>query len=590
MSTKQPSEALTSHALLVAWGIYARQLGLIEGMMGIELKQQTYRHRPQTKVLEFLVAMLAGLRHLQDISRAAQPLDQDAAVAEAWQQAGWADYSGVSRTLQGLRQSEAEAIVAVLDQISQPFLEAEIQLALQQTGSLLYDLDLTGRPVSNSSETYPGAAFGYMSDGLFLGYQAALISLQSPTYGRLWLAVTPHPGDTVSCNELRHMVQTAEQSSGLRPLRRTDLLAGRIQRMQQQVATAAGRWQSSQRQLGEAVQASQALSQLVDEWRERVTDYEQLAAQRKRTPRPFGRLAVARQRLAGYEQRLKRWQQKIPQAEQLCQKRQRLWQQLHEMLTSLTQHLDQGQADNVQNQHPIRTVVRIDAGFGTCENVDWLIEMGYDLYTKPYSHEAIRTLHKQVNAESSWQRVDDNAEMIAWGATAVSQYSYPLDVALVRFHTGKTRRQSALLHYGQDDVLTDLSAWFRRYNQRQLIEAGIKEGKTVFAMHHLKVRSQPALFLQEHFAVFAANFVRWAAHWLRQANPPADALNHPSVVLPLHSVKTLVQVAAHTAAVVYWFPDGCLLRFSDQSLYAGSILHLGAWAFQLPLFRNYHFL
>jgi hypothetical protein len=590
MSIKQPSEALTSHALLVAWGIYARQLGLIEGMMGIALKQQTYRHRPQTKVLEFLVAMLAGLRHLQEISRAAQPLDQDTAVAEAWQQPGWADYSGVSRTLQALRQSEAEAIVAVLAQISQPLLAAEIHLALQQSGSLLYDLDLTGRPVSNSSETYPGAAFGYMSDGLFLGYQAALISLQSPTYGRLWLAVTPHPGDTVSCNELRHMVQTAEQSSGLRPLRRTDLLAGRIQHMQQQVVMAAARWQSSQRQLGEAVQSSQALSQLVEEWRERVTDYEQLAAQRKRTTRPFGRLAVARQRLAGYEQRLKRWQQKIAQAEQLCQKRQRIWQQLHEMLTSLTQHLDQCQADNVQNQHPIRAVVRMDAGFGTCENVDWLIEMGYDLYTKPYSHEAIRTLHKQVNAESAWQRVDDNAEMIAWDATAVSQYSYPLDVALVRFHTGKTRRHSALLHYGHENVLTDLPAWFRRYNQRQLIEAGIKEGKNVFAMHHLKVRSQPALFLQEHFAVFAANFVRWAAHWLRQANPPAPALNQLPVVLPLHSVKTLVQVAAHTAAVVYWFPDGCLLKFSDQSLYAGSILHLGAWAFQLPLFRSYHFL
>jgi hypothetical protein len=590
MSTKQPSEALTSHALLVAWGIYARQLGLIGGVMGIEIKQQTYRHRPQTKVLEFLVAMLAGLPHLQDISRAAQPLDQDGAVAEAWQQPGWADYSGVSRTLQALGQSEAEAIVAELERISQSFVAAEIELALQQSGSLLYDLDLTGRPVSNSSESYPGAEFGYMSDGLFLGYQAALISLQSPTYGRLWLAVTPHPGDTVSCNELRRMVQTAEQSSGLRPLRRTDLLAGRIQQLQQQVAAAALRWQSSQCHLGQAVQCCQALSQLVDEWRERVQDYEQLAAQRIHAPRPFGRLAVARQRLAGYEQRLLRWQQKVTQAEQLCQKRQRLWQQLHETLTALAQHLDQCQVDNVQNQRPIRAVVRIDAGFGTCENVDWLIEMGYDLYTKPYSHEAIRTLHKQVSAESSWQRVDDNAEMIAWGATAISQYSYPLDVALVRFHTGKTRRHSALLHYGQADVLTDLPAWFRRYNQRQLIEAGIKEGKNVFAMHHLKVRSQPALFLQEHFAVFAANFVRWAAHWLRQANPPADALNHSHVVLPLHSVKTLVQVAAHTAAVVYFFPDGCLLRFSDQSLYAGSILHLGAWAFQLPLFRNYHFL
>ena len=33
-------------------------------------------------------------------------------------------------------------------------------------------------------------------------------------------------------------------------------------------------------------------------------------------------------------------------------------------------------------------------------------------------------------------------------------------------------------------------------------------------MHHLKVRTAPALWLQEQFAAFAANFVRWAAHWL----------------------------------------------------------------------------
>ena len=46
------------------------------------------------------------------------------------------------------------------------------------------------------------------------------------------------------------------------------------------------------------------------------------------------------------------------------------------------------------------------------------------------------------------------------------------------------------------------------------IEAGIKEGKGVFQMHHLKVRAAPALWLQEQFAAFAANFVRWAAHWL----------------------------------------------------------------------------
>ena len=78
------TEKLTQHAMLVIWGLYARQIGLVEALEEVKLKQKTRTHRPQTKVLEFLVAMLAGLPHLQDISRSAHPLDQDQVTAEAW--------------------------------------------------------------------------------------------------------------------------------------------------------------------------------------------------------------------------------------------------------------------------------------------------------------------------------------------------------------------------------------------------------------------------------------------------------------------------------------------------------------------------
>jgi len=38
-------------------------------------------HTPQSKVLEFLVAHLAGLEYLKDLSHCAHPLDKDQAVA-----------------------------------------------------------------------------------------------------------------------------------------------------------------------------------------------------------------------------------------------------------------------------------------------------------------------------------------------------------------------------------------------------------------------------------------------------------------------------------------------------------------------------
>ncbi len=76
-------ETLTHHAMLVVWGQFAQSIGLIEKIQAVPLHQKTVEHRPQTEVLEFLVAILGGLEHLQDLSRSAHPLDQDQAVAKA---------------------------------------------------------------------------------------------------------------------------------------------------------------------------------------------------------------------------------------------------------------------------------------------------------------------------------------------------------------------------------------------------------------------------------------------------------------------------------------------------------------------------
>jgi hypothetical protein len=102
MSNSETLIQHTQHAFLVAWGWFAEHIGLIQQLQTVSLKQKHYHHRPQTKVLEFLVAILAGVQHLQDISLAAHPLDKDQAVAQAWAQPAWADYSGVSRTLSAL--------------------------------------------------------------------------------------------------------------------------------------------------------------------------------------------------------------------------------------------------------------------------------------------------------------------------------------------------------------------------------------------------------------------------------------------------------------------------------------------------------
>ena len=574
---QQSSSGLTQHAMLVAWGLYACQLGLVEALERVTLKQKTYKHRPQTKVLEFLVAMMAGLPHLQDISRSAHPLDQDQMVAEAWGQPGWADYSGVSRTLQGLTEAEVTDIVAVLDSVSQPFIERELARALERDGCLVYDADLTGRPVSSTSSTYPDAAFGYMGDGVALGYQAALVSVHTPTYGRLWLANQLHPGDTVSCTQVQSMVWAAEARTGLRPRRRTELVAGRLAAAEAAYAAADERYRQSDDDLRELQDKERDVTWELTTWRSQVAELTAEYTQTQRQPTPHCRLTRAQEKVVTYASRLPRVQQARKKAQQRLLRQRRKLDEASAEVERLRAHHGQLLTDNAGNDHPIKVVFRLDSGFASRENIAWLIEMGYDIYTKARSSQMPDLLEAAARPECHWLRVGGNAYLTAWANTTVADcFIYPLNVALARYTTGDTVRHAFLLHYGDDDVTHDLDGWFHTYNARQTIEAGIKEGKNVFQMHHFKVRTAPALRLQEHCACFAANFVRFAALWLAEQQPA-------SAPPATSSVKHMVQVCAHTSAWVQRQGDVWLLTFAEQSLYAGQSLRIGFGAIQLPL-------
>jgi len=564
---------------------------LVKGITGVLLDQKEVDHSPQRKVLEFLVAILGGLPYLKDISRSAHPLDQDEAVARAWGQDGWADQSGVSRTLSALTMTRAEQIVDVLRQVSQPFIDREVMLALRDQGKVVYDGDLTGRPVSNSSTTYPNVSFGHMSDGVALGYQAAMVSFHSPTFGREWLSVKPHPGDKVACALLEEMVRSAEAQTGVRPRRRTDLLAQRLAQMTEERAGLAAQVDCARQRLEQAREDQAQVVQQLETWQKQVADLEAAYRLKGKPERPHSQLTQARHKVDVYARRQLRRMQAVAQAVQHLEKTQAHLTQQQVETNKLAQRLTLFEQENAANPSPIRADFRIDAGFSPPENVALLIELGYEVYTKPHGTWLRADLKRQTTDATEWTRVGKNAEMVAWAAQQVSKCPYPLDVALERFYTGDTLRHSVLLHYGQDAVTTDLSAWFHTYNGRQTIEAGIKEGKNVFQMHHLKVRSEAALFLQEHFAVFAANLVRWAAHWLVtecQAIPDLAGLAcQPQATIP--GVKDQVQTLAHTSAYVTWFEQGCLLMFTEHSLLAGSVLYIvrqTAMQLALPLFKS----
>lgn len=582
----EPEVLRTGHAMLVPWGLFARQIGLVQALKEVPISQRTRVHTPHSKLIEFLVAHLSGHAHLQDISHGTHPLDQDQVVAEAWGQPGWADYSGVSRTLNACDQQTVNAVREAVAQVSRPFIDREVVLALRKRGMLLYDGDLTGRPVSNTSTTYEGAAFGWMDDTVSLGYQAALVSIDSPTYGRLWLSVQPHPGDTVSCQQMEAMVRAAEASTGVRPLRRTELLAERI--LQKQVELQNAQAQLHHRQVCDNA-VRQKMRETAVEWRYWLAEVAHSVTRdgsARQTQRPYSQLMKARQKVAIFWRRLRRRSADAQRARRAVIRQAEKIEALQTELACLKERHACLVAENYQNQAPVQAIFRLDGGFGSGGNIAWLIEMGYEVYTKAFSNQVTRALRRRMPASTVWTQVGNNAEMAVWKNRRLDFCPYPLDVGLEHFYTGQKERFATLLHYGSQDVAEDLVAWFDFYNSRQTIEAGIKEGKGIFEMHHLKVRSAAGLAIQEEFAVVAANLIRWASVWLQeQPSPPEAPFNRRPV-----SVKQMVRIAANTSALVFRQPEGnLLLRFDELSPFAGLEIWIGqAQAFQLtlPLFRN----
>jgi hypothetical protein len=67
------------------------------------------------------------------------------------------------------------------------------------------------------------------------------------------------------------------------------------------------------------------------------------------------------------------------------------------------------QAENAANVNPIQAILRLDAGFGDHRNLALLIEMGYEIYTKPFGNWLSGKLSKMsIDRELSWQKVSQN--------------------------------------------------------------------------------------------------------------------------------------------------------------------------------------
>lgn len=577
-------DATTDHAWLVVLGHFAQALGLTAKLAEVPLSQrQGDNGPPPAKLIEFLVGILGGIEYLQDLNRGPQPIATDPTIVQAWAQTAFSHYSQVSRTLQVADEATLAGVIDALRQVSAPFIQAAIRESLKQKGVLLVDVDLTGRTVSPTSTDYGGADFGWMDDAVQKGYQGAVTSLVCEQWGRLMLTWQRYGGRTLSVECLQAAVQEMETVLQVRPRRRVELVQAQRQALLAQLSQKQAKWDRQHQQekpLWQQVRQAKADSQRYQaEVARLAADYQV----RGWTERPHGQWAKTRHQLVAAQKREARaWRDLTKVQTRLAAQQQQLNQHQDELL-ALDEWLAALDADNRANPNPVTLVLRLDAGFSTGPNLAWLIEMGYTLLTKAHHSQTSDSLRRRLSAQASWTRVGHNAEAVAMGAYQQHDCPYPVQAMLVRYHLPGKMRHTTLLYYGET-APPALPEWFKQYNGRQTLEAGIKESKGVFTLKRHLVRSPIGMQLQEQFALFGANFVRWAATWVKDNLTQANQ----TFLTALDQVKTLVRIIAHTRA--RWVRNACgnVLIFDETGPFAGTIVCLaGLVAVQLvlPLFN-----
>jgi hypothetical protein len=577
-------DTTTGHAWLVVLGYFAQALGLVTGLEAVPLGQRKGPDcGPQTKLVEFLVGILGGVEYLQDLNLSDDPIAKDPTVVEAWGQDAFVHYSGVSRTLDAADEETLKAVVDVLQTLSRPFIDAAVMETIRETGQLVIDVDLTGREVSSTSSDYPEADFGWMEDDVKKGYQAALTSLVCDRWQRLMLTLQRYRGRTLSADCLQAAVRAVEELLGVRPRRRVELIRQRREEL-------SARIQALGEALDDARKADSMLWKRIREAREEIeqrhsalVDLEAAYQAQGCEGKPHSALAKACRQLRSAEKRERRAWREFQKQQRKRDRQQRELDQMQDDLIALDEWLNCLETDNQTNLNPVSIVLRIDAGFSTGPNLAWLIEMGYAIRTKAHHGSTADCLRRHVPPDAKWARVGRNAEALYVGDYDHNNCPYPLQAMLVRYHLPEKKLYTALLYY-DEAAPPPLPEWFAQYNGRQTIEAGIKEEKGVFTLKRHLVRSPIGMQLQEQFALFGANFVRWAAAWVKDM---LQQVNH-RFATALNQVKTLVRTVSGARARWVRNDLGHTLTFDEGGPFAGTVVCLsGVVAVQqaLPLFK-----
>jgi len=144
----------TQHAPLAVLMWVYRCTGRLEPLKQFPIAMQSRKFSPADKLIQVLISMLAGCEYISEINTQLRP---EKSLAQVWPWPGFAEQSGIQKTLDGLSLMELTHLQAAV---------TEIWRAVSHTvghdwrSYLWLDVDLTGLPCGGQAE---GGTKGYFS-------------------------------------------------------------------------------------------------------------------------------------------------------------------------------------------------------------------------------------------------------------------------------------------------------------------------------------------------------------------------------------------------------------------------------------------
>ena len=213
-----------------------------------------------------------------------------------------------------------------------------------------------------------------------------------------------------------------------------------------------------------------------------------------------------------------------------------------------------------------RTLLRMDAGFGTDDNITWVLPHDYQLLVKGFSGKRAAAYARRV---TMWTEIRPNDTWIAWSPKQLV-FPRPTRTAVVRWRTPKQYRHALYITTLQDLTLHGLADL---YDDRGRIEVEIQSDK----MGLLIARRRKGHFVAQEMLILVNDWVHNLLAWLH-ANILAESAF--AGFGPKRIVRDLLTIPGEAT-----IKDDTLLelRLSETHPYAAEMVRCLRRLWQIPV-------